>query len=137
MNEQLEQYLVRTLEGLEQGLSSGMDFLAGEIPLYIQELLIWYAMKSGIMTLIGLLLISVTVYIVIKYSGVGEEDDHGQYKITLTHDNFGDLSPHTMATYPMAGFVLMCGFAMTSLEWLQILVAPRVWLLEYAASLIK
>lgn len=136
MNEQIEKYLLNALEGIGQGVSTGIDFLAGEIPLYIQELLIWYAVKSGLFTLIGLVLIIGTVYIFIKYGGAKKDGD-GNYKVTLTHNDNGDFDAHVIGTGFTGFFLIVLGGHLMSLDWLQIIIAPRVWLLEYAATLVK
>ena len=136
MNEQINEYLLKYLETLDKGITNGADFLVGEIPLYIQELLMWYAVKTGIFTLFGAVLLVIGVFFIIKYSGA-KKDSEGYHVITLTHDDRGDISPHILVTTVVAVFYYLVAFSMMSLDWLQIIVAPRVWLLEYASSLVK
>ena len=91
-----------------------------EIPLVVQELLTWKAAESLLLCL-GAVTLWLAAYI------LGRK--------TLTHiDDIQD------GIIPI-GFILLMvsvgAFFMFSLDWLQIWLAPRVYLLEYAANLVK
>ena len=60
-----------------------------------------------------------------------------KYKWTLTHDDVGDLHPISMITGFITFLIVIPSTSMINLEWLQIWIAPKVWLIEYAQSLIK
>ena len=140
MNEQIQEYLLSTMERLDKGLSSGVDFLAGEIPLYIQELLVWYAVKSAILAIISVLVLITLTVVWIKYSGKGEplEENPRKRKMTLTHDEDGDIGGHVIILAPISIIIAVVAMVeMFNLDWLQIALAPRVWLLEYMSELVK
>ena len=141
MNEQIQEYLLKTIDGIDKGIENTVGFLSAEIPLYVQELLLWYGVKSFIVSLLCVIIIGVVTYFMIKYSGRGEVDTqyHGGYiyKETLTHNCSGNLDGQAMITIPVYLCVITIISLGVSLDWLQIWIAPRVWLLEYASTLVK
>lgn len=94
-----------------------------EIPLVVQELLTWKLAESLAYTTLSLLILSGLMFFYFKV--------YNYYKDK-------EISDH-----PECLFVLFSVFAWIpvfecfNLDWLKILIAPRVYLLEYAASLIK
>lgn len=124
---------------------TALDFLAAEIPDVIQQLLIWHAIESLIWFLPGLLLIAAPWLVYWRWGGRGEPTDPdaytgaARYEETLTHYRDGTVHFDAVVGLVLAGAVTTtAGFLLTmnSLEWLQILVAPKLYLLEYARVLV-
>lgn len=122
---------------------TALDFLAAEIPDVIQQLLIWHAIESLIWFLPGLLFIAAPWFVYWRLGGRGKpaEPKYGEarYEETLTHNYTGGINGDVMGALCIFGLVTSgVGFTlvMNSLEWLQILVAPKLYLLEYARVLV-
>jgi len=119
MNEALQAILEKTLTGIDASVS----FLSAQLPDVIQQLLWWKFTEHLTYFIIGLLIIIGYVVGVVKvYRRVYDEE----YKamVALTSLFFGVLVS------------LLC-VCILNLTWLQILIAPKVYLIEYAASLVK
>lgn len=80
----------------------------------------------------------VATYILFKYSGQGgERKGRNTYHPTLTHDSYGEFSPHAILTGVGYFAVTLLASLAINLEWLKIWIAPKLWLIEYAAQLVK
>ena len=115
-----------------------------EIPDVIQQLLVWHAIESFIWFFIGVLLLAAPWIVYWRWGGRGEptEPKYGEarYKETLTHNRLGEVDGDGMGPLVLGGVVAtLAGFALAlnNLEWLQILVAPKLYLLEYARVLLR
>lgn len=114
MNEELQRALAEILNGAIEA----KDFLLSEMPDVINQLLWWHGVKSGLATLTFVL---VWVGVVLLWrkliKGDGDEDVF-LFCAVLT----------TMWS--------IVGWMFPSLDWLQILIAPKLYLIEYAAKLV-
>lgn len=122
MNEQLQAALLSILNSTINAATAAKDFLLAEVPDVIHQLLVWKALQSGITFAVGLLIFSVAAYFTVRVWRDTEDDPLG-------------VSP--MIMFP--GMTMAAGGVMAALNltWLQILVAPKLYLIEYAASLVK
>ena len=125
----LEQSLVDILTKTIDGVEKGTEFLMAEFPDVISQLMLWHGVKNFIffiMSIFFLLSPFIFYFIVnkIRKRCELEWDDEGPYYMCLVA---GLVSVITIAT----------GFFLINLTWLQIWLAPKVWLIEYAASLVK
>jgi len=143
MNEQLQNALADLLTKANNGIEAGADFLTAELPDVIQQLLMWYGVYNGIKFLAGSAALIILMVIWIKYSGRGKlinkDNDYrqGNSRITFTHDRDGNLSPHIMVTGLLSFMVMLFSLDAINLTWLKIWIAPKIWLIEYAATLAK
>lgn len=119
-------------------------FLVAEIPDVIQQLLVWHAIESLVWFLPGLLFIAAPWFVYRRWGGRGKptEPKYGEarYEATLTHNYTGTIDGDGLVFLILGSLVSLClGFMllMFNLEWLQILVAPKLYLLEYARTLIR
>ena len=134
----LDQALVAIINKTSNGIDSATTFLSQQLPDVVQQLLLWYFTYSLILTIIGIIIASVTTYVLIKYSGKGEIIPGSyDYLETLTHDDDGYLSPRTIFTGLVALVLYIISMSLISLTWLKIWIAPKIFLIEYAASLVK
>ena len=132
--------------GISQATGDATAFLVAEIPDVIQQLLVWHAIESLIWFLPGVLLMVLPWFVYWKWGGRGEptgEPDcryQPRYEKTFTHNQYGDIDQDGALVLVLGGLgATLAGFclAMNSLEWLQILVAPKLYLLEYARAIIR
>lgn len=141
MNEQLQQALAAILNKTISGVEAGASFLAAEVPDVIFQLLLWNALASGVKALLWMAALA-TVYLFArsKYCGKGEKGEDGRCRGTYTHNEMGSVSDRAALT--VALMVIIAGVALPAAVYhalmvLKILVAPKIYLIEYAASLAK
>lgn len=126
MNEQLQSALSEMINKAMNGVDSSVDFLSAEIPDVIHQLLLWYGVSSAIYAILGIvcvlvmLKIDVAIYGKIKDSWIRDD-------IAMIYGAFGSF----------LRLVYIIPICFINIEWLQIWIAPKIWLIEYAANLVK
>ena len=119
MNEKLSEALVELIS-----LSvSGVEFLVSEIPDVLHQLLIWKATISAISMLCWVLL-CVAIY---KFN-------RWQIKYLIENDKIDE--PYVMVNL-FQGFFIFPLVGLFDLTFLKIWIAPKVFLIEYAAQLVE
>lgn len=133
MSEKLDNAIANLIEKATNGADAAADFLNAEIPGYIQELLTWYMTYSLILCVIGVIYLVAWVNIdyrvgrrcwaeMQKSSSYCARDDFNFYYVFL-----GSLARVILLGIPLV--------ATLNLNWLQIWMSPKVWLVEYASKL--
>ena len=119
------------------------DFLVAEIPDVIQQLLMWKMVESLVFSTLGLILICIPLLVWKFYCGVGKivepetKETYARYVPTLTHDSRGDIHAGVVFfVFSSLCLVLVC-CSIFNLDWLQILISPKVYLIEYATNIVK
>lgn len=128
MNEQLQNALAEILGKTLNGIDAASSFVVAELPDVIQQLLVWYAVKSFIFTIVGVLMWSLPF---ISYRKLNEW--HKKDKV-FDKDLFIDVG------FPVAlifSAVFCMSWFLFDLDWLQIILTPKIWLIEYASELVK
>ena len=127
MNEQLQQALATILDKTMNGIDASVEFMQAELPDVIQQLLVWYAAKSAMFSVLGVVILFVLIKLDIKaFKLIKEGDD-----IDILVNGWGVYGSFVRLIY-IAPLVMI-----SNLDWLQIWIAPKIWLIEYAASLAK
>lgn len=125
MNEQLQKALTTLLD---KSLNA-VDFMVAELPEVIQQLLLWKMWEYLICNAAGIILMIVVIVACIKGT-----------KAILKSKEKSDYGMEEMFFIPMSiGAVVfsIMSCSLVNIVWLQILIAPKVYLIEYAASLAK
>ena len=125
MNEQLQTALVQLLDKALVGVDAASEFLVEETPEVIQQLLVWYGVYNALLCLGGLAL----AYAIYKVTAIA----HDKYK--QSHDP--DMGFFWFIAVIVATLPAIIASLMVNLTWLKIWIAPKIWLLEYASSLVK
>jgi len=127
MEEELQKTANEALKGIIEGVASAKEFILAELPEVVQQLLMWKAAESLIVFVICfsiLLAAWVNLAFLIRY---------------LRKEDFAESIAIPWAIVSL--FLTILGTAIPldiiNLDWLQIWIAPKVYLLEYAASLVK
>ena len=107
------------------GITEGGQFLVAELPEVIQQLLHWYFAKSVIYSFVGFFLAYVT-YRIVKFA----------IHFYKTDDSY-DAAEKTAFIILISVIIGVLSLCFINLDWLQILIAPKVWLIEYASELVK
>ncbi|HAX3035068.1 hypothetical protein JEM57_22530 [Escherichia albertii] len=149
MEEQANKILIELLQKASNGIDTAVSFSQAQIPDVVHQLLLWNMVDSLIKTLIAILTIPLVFRFMKKqYQKVeiGIFDNEGwlwekgkpKYKPTMIWESNGEIS---FLILPLAAvFVLWVSFiiaVVTNMTWLKIWLAPKLYLIEYAASLVK
>lgn len=121
MNEQLEQKSIELLGWLEQAIKTTADFGTEQVPLFIQELLLykfWMSLGGFAVAILVLIFSIYTLYKFIKYC--------------LKHSKEYDAAFGLFWIIPIGGSIAgIC----SNTDWIMIKLAPRLYLLEYVKTL--
>ncbi len=124
MNEQLEQKSIELLGWLEQAIKTTADFGTEQIPLFIQELLLYKFWMSLGGFAIGILALIFSIYTLLKF-----------IKWCTTSNDSDDRLPGCMIwIIPIA--ISICAIC-SNTDWIMIKLAPRLYLLEYVKTLFE
>jgi hypothetical protein len=103
-----------------------VSFLQAELPDVIYQLLLWHGVKSLIYAASA-----VVIFLMFFRQSV-----YFAKAILRECENDGDGSI-LFIPYAFAHILYLFPISLFNLTWLQIWIAPKVWLLEYAANLVK
>lgn len=126
MNENLQAALVEILNRVLSGIDSSVEFMSVQLPDVINQLLLWYAIESAIFSIIGISILFLPFIAYKKLKNKFEKDDG--------YDEF--LEVH-LPTIILLLAVLFTSCSIINLDWLQIMIAPKIWLMEYASNLVN
>lgn len=125
MNEELQKALGELLQKTSNGIDNASGFLTEQIPDVVQQLLTWHATYSLALSVMCLVLLFIAIKIDVKLFFIVKDVGDEEFFIVV-YFLFGSLL-RAAAYLPL--------ILNMSLDWLQIWIAPKVWLLEYTAKL--
>lgn len=143
MNEELQKALTAIINKTLAGIDAGTAFLQAELPDVIQQLLLWKLAEALILVATGLVVLAISAWVArVNFRKVKVNPNggaHGNIKPTLVYNEDGDIHPGIVAYGVVQVFVAVCALAWLSytLTAVQIFIAPKIYLIEYAASLAK
>lgn len=128
MEEQANKILVELLQKAVGGIDAAVSFSQAQIPDIVHQLLVWNSVSSFLYQLFVILLISGYFLSIKKLNS-----------IALNESNSPEKSGLAVAGIIAGGIVSLSFFVsfFFYFDWLKIWLAPKLYLLEYAASLIK
>lgn len=132
MNDQLEKSLVAIIEKASSSVEEGSVFLQGQLPSVVEELLRWKLISSCFAVVVGA--IFVISWIVCCRSGYRAKAG------SFWKEAHGDFTAQAFAIIFAGGLISGAASIFVIfgiLSSLQILFAPKIYLIEYASSLIK
>jgi len=142
MNEQLQTALTQIIDRAISGIDASADFLSAELPDVISQLLLWYGIESLIYFILFLILSVIMPMACLRLSATvkksrddGEEWTKWCGNSSITSGSYDAISGLLRFSLVLSPIFLI--IALNSLEWLQIMIAPKIWLLEYASNLVK
>lgn len=144
MNEQANKVLAELLKKASDGIDAAVSFSQAQIPDVMHQLLLWNFTRSIVLSILCLISIPFAVWFLkmqFTRKKIGEFVQCGEkkerYQWTLVFDSKGDASP---AMFVLVLFVLLyassVGSVLLNMTWLKIWLAPKLYLIEYAASLV-
>ena len=135
MNEQLQLAVNTLIQTSLNAIDKGTAFLSNQIPEVIQQLLLWKAIASFIEFSSGIFIIGVIFKWLIyqyKYWTTTVTTTRGTKKIRLCTEAAPFSLLNTFLLIP-----LIYGSSRINLIWLQIWIAPKLYLIEYAMDFLK
>jgi hypothetical protein len=138
MGDKLENALAEAIEKANSGIDAATEFVMSELPKVIQQALTWYAVESFIFFCIGLIMLACSYKVVKTQYGVIYKKGEGL--TSFAKDNYDMLSmPGFLFIVSSSVLDVLCLIASISwildFTWLKIWIAPKLWLIEYAAKL--
>lgn len=141
MEQQLEKALVEIIEKASRGIDSSAEFITGQIPDVVQQLLSWKLAESCIGGFTSLLVTILCVAFL--FIGVRKYQD-GVIKKENNWAHDGDIysTPTGVLIIGASGslFVLLLSIPImyySAIDAAKIVLAPKLYLIEYAAHLVK
>lgn len=128
MNEELQTALAEIITTSLQTADAAKDFVLAELPDVVHQLLMWKMMESFLVFL-------TSVFFFMTWYWVRLFLKKGIKKYSFEKESLPIGT--AMATVPsvIIGFLVLT--ESRGMDWLQILIAPKIYLLEYAANLVK
>lgn len=122
MNEELQKALAELLNKANDGIDKAGGFLSSELPEVIQQMLTWYVIENFVWFVLNVIIAFIFVYGFNKFRELNKQEPNAMWEIPT--------------------FLSACSVLMTSLmsvgylmESVKIYIAPKLWLIEYAAKL--
>ena len=135
MNEQMQLAVSTLIQTSLNAIDKGTTFLSNQIPEVIQQLLLWKAIASFIEFSSGIFIIGGSFAWLIyqyKYWTTEIEGNYISKKLRIEEDS-GPLSILNLFLI----IPLIYGSSCINLIWLQIWIAPKLYLIEYAKDFLK
>lgn len=125
MNEELQNSLAELIAKSVQTAESAKSFLLSEMPEVVQQLLTWKLAE-------GFLRFSISIAAIISIVFISKVMVR---KVVYQSEN--NKEPVALFLIVPAFILLLLSVEMFSLEWIQVWLAPKVYLIEYAGELLK
>ena len=137
MNDQLKEMANTALATMIQDALTVREFAEEQIPLVVQELLRWEFTVSLIAWIVGVLLMVVPAAMWLRAWRRKEVKTHADGSLVSDHNHtHGIWDGYFLLLIPVVvSIIIGVTVVINSFTWLQIAMAPRVFLLEYAANL--
>jgi hypothetical protein len=128
----LDTTLVSILNEVTSGVGTAKDFLVEQTPQVVQEIITWYGVYNFIEFLLG---IAVFAFIVIAGRKTLLKKNAPNWAFDKNDIAYAD----PRAAVPVCIGIVLAIWAshLVNLQWLKIWIAPKLWLIEYTAELVK
>lgn len=123
--------LVDSMQRLINSTADATNFLVGEIPAFLHEIVVYYAVYYLILFTTGIGMLLFLLWIWKRYAGAKV----GQW--TLSHNHEGNLDVHVLISAIFSSIWIYFALDLINLMWLKVMLAPKLFLIELALSLVK
>jgi hypothetical protein len=123
MNEQTEKAMIELINSA----TSAKNFLLAELPEVVNQLLVWKFWVSLVLLISGILLLAAIFFAIYKT---------WKYRQAIVNNDYGIFILFIVSFFCVSGFPASLLMIFNG-DWLQILLAPKLYLIEYVASLGK
>jgi len=128
----LEQALIKSIDGIQKTGTELVEALYQQAPEVVEQLLMWHGVESLIQCIAAILSLALPF---VHYKIV----NHSYQKLGVAkwRDESGFWIPTAITGLVVFPCTLGCFFTFINIKWLKIWLAPKVYLLEYLADLVK
>lgn len=140
MEEQANKILVELLKKASNGIDAAVSFSQAQIPDVVHQFLIWSFVHSALFQLAGLLLLIAAIKLPSfartarnngeRWTSFDGRPNDGYFISSVYYDI-------CTVFVPIFGSIMGILIIAFNFEWLKIWIAPKLFLIEYAASLVK
>jgi len=140
MNEKLLEQILPIVEKTKEGILKGVEIAQEQFPELIKQVLAWHFTISLIAWLTGILMLIICGFCLRNVINVvTTECDKDKDSAGGSHS--WDVHPTVKLGFSIAGTIICLAIGIVNLctfwNWLQILIAPKLFLIEYISNLIK
>jgi len=128
----LEKALIKSIDGIEKTGTELIEALYQQAPEVVEQLLMWHGVESLIQCIVAILALAapfgfykIVCYIYQKFE-IGKEKDQSGFWI-----------PAFLGSVAVTIFTCVCFTSNINIKWVKIWLAPKVYLLEYLAEMMK
>ncbi len=128
----LEQALIKSLDGIQKTGTELVDALYQQAPEVVEQLLMWHAAEAFIQCIAAILALGIpfAVYKVVNHL-------YQKLEVATWEDDHGFWLPVILISIVSVVLGLLTFVAYINIKWLKIWIAPKVYLLEYLADIVK
>lgn len=143
MNEQLQQALTKVIEKANGSIDASISFLSDQLPDVVHQLLTWGLLSSALTCVVCILLVIASCVALKKASdGVKESKQNKEDNWAYQHYSSGGGSVEGSVIVIIILSIVLCSISLivftgSLFDALKIVFAPKIWLIEYAATLAK
>ncbi|EJF4177495.1 hypothetical protein OHC98_07430 [Escherichia coli] len=140
MEEQANKILVELLQKASNGIDAAVSFSQAQIPDVVHQLLIWSFVHSALSQVTGLLLLIAAIKLPSFARTARNNGERWTSFDGCPNDRYFISSfYYDICTVfaPVFGSIIGVSIIAFNFEWLKIWLAPKLFLIEYAASLVK
>ena len=133
MNKEIMAQILPIVEKTKEGILKGVEIAQQQVPELIQEILKWNFTVSLVWFIVGVIGMSVTIYCLIRIL----KTLHSELKKDMT--DLSEEGAYNFSIFIPTGivaFLFGCN-VFVNYEWLQIMIAPKLFLIEYISNLLK
>jgi hypothetical protein len=144
MNEQMQQALIKVIEKANSGVDASINFLSDQLPDVVHLLLTWGLLSSIVSCFVCAVVIVSCVFAIKKTlqsieSAKKSKKTNWAYFV-YSHSDDGTLEAGSVLALIFSASAIgvsMIVFIANTFAALKIVFAPKIWLIEYAATLTK
>ena len=143
MNEQLETQLVEILQSVSTSVGDAKEFIIAELPDVVQQVLSWYTVLSVVENILAILLLIVIGYMIRNMILKPKSMNTANLvqRLSFMKDPYAEngieYSPAVLLVIAVTFGLFLVAMSKLNIVFLKILIAPKLWLIEYAATLGK
>lgn len=141
MNDQLQNALSALIMKANSGIDASTKFLSAEIPDVVRQLIVWNIARETVWLVFGIVML-ITATLVVRKMIRDYKTSSKTLERSWVHDgsSYKPATESCFLTSVACGLALIIGLIISAscvFKLLQLWLAPKVWLIEYAASLTK